>query len=167
MSGDNFDDDIVQEIARWDADFVPQAERRPGLDALANGDYDLEVVEAELARTEKTRDVILRTALRVLPAGGVHEHVYFFRSQEAVNRLGADLVTLGFEVPHPFSQHLPGIVARLKGVRFRARKAESKGKDGWTFHNLFVNSRLAGSPQPAAGGPQPAIASSNSDDVPF
>jgi hypothetical protein len=58
-------------------------------------------------------------------------------------------------------------VARLKGVRFRARKAESKGKDGRTFHNLFVNSRLAGAPVPAAGGPQPAIASSNSDDVPF
>jgi hypothetical protein len=168
MSGDNFDDDIVQEIARWDADFVPQAERRPGLDALANGDYDLEVVEAELVLTEKTRDVILRTALRVLPAGGVYEHVYFFRTQEAVNRLGADLVTLGFEVPRPFSRHLPGIVARLKGVRFRARKAESKGKDGRTFHNLFVNSRLAGSPVPAAGGaPQPAGASSNSDDVPF
>jgi hypothetical protein len=166
MSSDNFDD-FVQEVSRWDADFVPQAGRRPGLDALANADYDMEIVEAELVQTEKSREWILRTALRVLPAGGIHEHVYFFRSQEAVNRLGADLLTLGFEVPQPFSQHLPGIVARLRGVRFRARKAESKGNDGKVYHNLHINSRLAGSPMPNAGAPQSASVTSNSNDVPF
>src|SRR5262249_43690131 len=112
-------------------------------------------------------EVILRTALRVLPGGGVYDHAYFFRNQNGVNRLGADLVTLGFEVPQPFSQHLPGIVARLRGVRFRARKAESKGGDGRVYHNLHVNSRPVGSPMPAASAPQSAGVSSNSDDVPF
>jgi hypothetical protein len=166
MNGDNFDD-FVQAVSHWDADFVPQAGRRPGLDALANGDYDMEIVEAELVHTEKSRDWILRTALRVLPAGGVYEHVYFFRTLDAYNRLGADVVTLGFEAAQPFSQHIPGIVARLRGVRFRARKAESKGKDGQVYHNLYINSRLAGTPMPTAGAPQPASVSSNSDDVPF
>jgi hypothetical protein len=174
MSGDNFDDDIVQEIARWDAGFAPQAGRRPGLEALANGDHDLEIVEAELTRTEKTREAILRTVLHVLPAGGVYEHVYFFRTQDAYNRLGADVATLGFplDAAQPFSGQLKGIVPRLRGVRFRARKGESKGTDGKVYHNLYINSRLAGAPMPAAGVPAgaraPETAGPGSDnDVPF
>lgn len=162
-------DDIVDEIAQFDREFAPQSGRRPGLDAMASGDYDLEIAEAELTRTEKTREPLLRLALRVLPQGGTYEHVYFFRTQDAVNRLGADLVTLGFPLAanQPFSRQLPGVVGRLTGVRFRAKKSETKADSGKVYHNLFINSRLTGSPMPAANNFFDKTPARTEDEIPF
>jgi hypothetical protein len=157
-------DDIVNEISHFDREFTPQSGRRQGIDSLANGDYDLEIAEAELTRTEKTREPLLRLLLRVLPEGGVYEHVYFFRTQDAVNRLGADLVTLGcpLEEKRPFSQQLPRAVAHLSGIRFRAKKAENKSADGGkTYHNLHINARLT------ARSPMPSRAAGTSEEIPF
>jgi hypothetical protein len=176
------DQDIIDELSRYDQDYVPQAGRRPGLDSLADGDYDFAIQGADLARTEKTRQPILRLELKVVPGGQILEHVYFFSEQRNVDRLGADLCTLGFDADQwtaqngrRFSAELPAAVARLTGIRFRGHKV-TVTKDGKTHHNLYVNARLAGTPMPGAAGPpraprpvpQPAAAAPNRDqDIPF
>jgi hypothetical protein len=176
------DQDIVEELSRYDQDYVPQAGRRPGLDSLADGDYDFMIQGADLSRTEQKREPILRLELKTLLAGNVIEHVYFFRTQDNVDRLGADLCTLGFDADQwtsqngrRFSAELPAAVARLTGVRFRGHKT-TVVKDGKTYHNLYVNARLAGTPMPGSSGPprpsrpapQPAASTTNRDEeIPF
>jgi hypothetical protein len=187
------DQDIIEELSRYDRDYAPQAGRRPGIDTLADGDYDFSIQGAILDRTEKNREPILKLELKAAPGGNVIEHVYFFRTQDAIDRLGADLCTLGFDADQwtaqngrRFSAELPAAVARLTGVRFRGHKTAVQ-KDGKTFHNLYVNARLAGTPMPGTAplprtprpAPQPAIptgpaqrawenaAAGNDSDIPF
>jgi hypothetical protein len=176
------DQDIIEELSRYDRDYVPQAGRRPGIDTLADGDYDFLIQGAILDRTEKNREPILKLELKAAPGGNVIEHAYFFRTQDNIDRLGADLCTLGFDADQwtaqngrRFSAELPAAVARLTGLRFRGHKTTVQ-KDGKTFHNLYVNARLAGTPMPGASGPsrpsrpapQPVAAAPNRDqDIPF
>jgi hypothetical protein len=158
------------ELNQFDQDFNPSPGRRPGLEALADGVYDFEVLSADLARTEKTNELVLRLGLKVLATGLVVESTYFFRTQRNVDILGSDLCTLGLDSDQwkaparPFSRELPTALPRLRGVRFRGKKHQAENRQDPTkpYHNLYVNQRLDG---PSA--PPPAYAPAAADDVPF
>lgn len=168
-------DEILSEISRYDADYRPDAGIRPKVDTLPDGDYDFEILDAILGRTQNSNDAILKVGLKV-QGGTVVEKAYFFGDQAAINRLGADLMALGFrefERPQSFSAALKAALPKLKGVRFRARKmTDTSSSNGKTYHNLYIAGRLpaagAASPPPA-GRPvqQPAPAASNSEAIPF
>lgn len=165
-----------EELEAFDKDFAPSGARRPGLDSIADGDHDFEVLSAELVRTEKSNELILRLDLRV-DGGGAIQHAYFFRNQTAVDILGSDLCTLGFDADQwkpparPFSKELQLAVPRLAGIRFRGKKVTKPNtKDPSKPHaNLYVNQRLDASAPPTAYHPEaPAANPVPSDDpIPF
>lgn len=147
------DETIFDEIGRFDPQFKPQAGFQPGIDTLADGNYEFAVVSAKLERTQQTGEPILKTVLRVLPAGATVEWAHFFSKQEQVNRLGADLEALGFPVGgKPFSAFLRDTLPKLGGLKFSACK-RSRPKQNSTdkFHDLHVSAR-----RPAQSGPPPA-----------
>ena len=158
------------ELAAFDNDFNPSVGgQRPGIETLPDGDYDFEVTSAELTRTEKSNELILRVGLRV--GGKVVEHAYFFRTQTGVDILGGDLCTLGFDSdqwkpPHrPFSRELVAAVPRMVGLRFRGRKVTKPDKKEPTksHANLYVN-QLLGAAGSAPGEYTPL---NQSDPIPF
>jgi hypothetical protein len=155
------------ELEAFDQDFAPTPGRRPGLESIADGDHDFEITAAELTRTEKS--------LRV-DGSSVVEHAYFFRNQTAVDILGSDLCTLGFDADQwkpparPFSRELPDAIARLVGVRFRGKKKTSSNpKDpSKPYTNLYVNQRLDASAPPTTYQPDAVQSPAASDDpIPF
>ena len=146
--------DTFDELTAFDQEYAPQAGRRPGIDTLPNGEYDFLILEAELSRTQKDRELILKLFLRVESSlteqGKVVERAYFFRTQTSIDILGSDLCTLGFdadrwtpEFGRKFSQELPAAMAKLEGIKFRGKKTTKVKPGGETYHNLFVNARLA------------------------
>ena len=164
------------ELSQFDQTFTPQSGIRPGIDSLPDGDYDCEIITADIGRTEKTNELILRLGLRT-NVGAVVEYAYFFRTQQSVDILGGDLVTLGFDADQwkpparPFSTELPRVVPMLVGLRFRARKktAQNQKDPSKPFHNLYVNQRLNTSAAPSGYVPTsaPTQASADSDPIPF
>lgn len=171
--------ETYDELAAFDQDFKPQAGRRPGLDVLPDGSHDFQITSAEMARTEKSNDLIMRLGLRVAASGLAVEHVYFFRTQQNVDILGSDLCTLGIDADQwrsparPFSRELPAALPRLVGIRFRGKKESKPKKDDPTkfHHNLYVNQRIEGGAAPAAYSPDaasgPAYPAPTSSDIPF
>jgi len=169
---------VFDELKQFDADFKPEPRNLPGLGSLPDGDYDFEVVSAVLERTEKTKDLILRLGLKVIGTGGLIENAYFFRNQQAVDILGSDLCTLGFDTldwkppARPFSQELVQAVPKLPGRKFRGKKV-TKPNDrdpAKPFHNLYVNSLLSSAPGPGGySPPAPATAGygAGDADIPF
>lgn len=164
-----------EDLASFDGNFSPQAQFRPGLDTLADGDYDLTVVDAALDKAKGDR--ILRLGLRT-QTGMVVERVYWLTTQEAMNRLGADLLALGFPANtwgsggKTLATELPAAVAKLPGLKFRGtKKARISAKDNKTYHELYVCGRIQGAPMPAAApvrAPAPAAAPVPADDrIPF
>lgn len=161
------DKQLMEEIGQYDREYAP-AERTvmmPGVDALADGPHLLEVASAELTRTQKTNEPICRVLLRVLggpQAGLVVEKGYLFRGQDSVDRLGADLLALGFDADkwsgrhgRRFSVELEKALPRLRGVRFQGKKNTS-AKDGKAYLDvLFAVAAPAGAP-PAPQAQQPA-----------
>lgn len=149
------------ELAQFDQDAAPAQGRRQGLENLADGDYDLEITSAELVRTDKQNELILRVGLKVATTGQTVEYAYFFRTQQNVNFLIADLCTLGLDADQwkpparPFSQELPKFTASLRGVRFRGKKVSTPSKDdpNKPYHNLYVNQRLTTPAQGSSGLP--------------
>lgn len=147
------DESMLEEIARWDENFVPEAPRHPRLEDLPNGFYDLTVLEALPERTRNTREPILRLVYRVnagpVPPGLVFEQPYFFQRQKSVDRLGGDLQALGFDANlwtgrhgRKFSVELAKALPKLPGVRFGASKSAEAGQDGKTYHNLNIGARI-------------------------
>jgi hypothetical protein len=172
------------ELEAYDDGFTPQQSSnfRPGLEAIADGSYDFTILTADLSRTPKTNDLILRWELRVEQTAQVVERSYFFRRQEDVDRLGGDLSVLGFDVglwkapARPFSKELPKAVVQLPGRRFKGTKKANPGKDDPSkiYQNLYVNARLpdaaAGSlPPPSTPAPSSAEppASAEDNEMPF
>lgn len=167
--------ETYDELATFDQGYAPQSGRRPGLDTLPDGDYDFSIQDAELTRTQKDKELLLKLALRVESSlaemGKVVEKPYFFRTQTSVDILGSDLCTLGFdadrwkpEFGRKFSAELPLVVPKLKGMRFRGKKTSKVEAGGKTYHNLFVNTKLAGDPMPIPNIPVGAAAT---DTIPF
>lgn len=169
------------------AEYKPESSFRPGLNTLADGVYDFEVLSASLDRTPKSGDNICRVALRVL-GGGVVEWTHFLKNQRAINNLCATLSALGFDAEkwgpaynRPLSVEIPRAVDRLKGIRFRAAKEtrrESKpGAADTLYHDLHVSGRVDGRTMPplpppvphanGSGRPAPAPSPGSADDIPF
>lgn len=155
------------DLEAFDDDFTPsQSGYRPGLEAVADGNYDWTILHATLDLTQRTQDRILRLELRCEQTAQVIEYPYFLRGQPQVDRLGGDLSTLGFDVGtwnsahgKKFSVELPKAITQLPGIRFNGTKKTNSNKDNpeKPYHNLFLNARL-----PSA---DPALAEQNS--IPF
>lgn len=171
------DEAIFDEIGRFNQGYQASATTRPKLDTLPKGGYDLEIVSTEVARTPKSGDVILRMHCKIIAGlagvGSVIEISYFFRTQENVNYLGADLCTLGFDADQwtgsrPFNAELKKALPQLPGIRFRGQKDETVGKDGKPYHNMYIKSKLPGASRPAASMPAgPPSPPPSGSDIPF
>lgn len=144
--------DVFDELARFDDGFTPSSlDIAPGLETLADGEYQFQIAAAEVARTEQTREAIFRMNLLVLAGpsgiGSTVERVNFFAKQQNVNILGGDLVALGFDAElwrppaRPFSIEFAKVLPLLVGVRFQGRKTH-KVVGERTYHNLYIRSKL-------------------------
>lgn len=141
-------------IGQFDAGFIPEAGGlRRSVDDLPQGTYDCEVVDAEVALLP-SGTAVLRLGLR--PTGqAVVEKTYWLEDQKGVNRLGADLVALGFDADRwtpafrrSFAGELRAALPRLRGVRFKfTRKNQpKKDKPGEHWPNFYVDGLLSGGP---------------------
>lgn len=157
--GDDFGD-----LDNYGGDYVPQAAFRPGLETLANGEYDFEFAEAKLDKIKG--DTVLRASLKV-NGGRTVEYLWWLNKNEAVNRFGADMVTLGFDADRwgpahgrPLSREIPAVAAKLRGVKFRGVKASrprtdflTKQPTGEHWHDLHIGCRIDGRPMPPLNSP--------------
>jgi hypothetical protein len=161
---DTFLKDDYSDLASFDGDYKAENTFRPDLDTLPDGDYDFEILDADLTRATGKQAGVRILTLVLRPNGGATvRHTYWLRDQEQMNRLGADLVVLGFDADKwgkaggkSIAQALPEAVARLKSVRFRGRKATREGTGnhaGKKFHDLHVGARIGGSAMPAPAKP--------------
>ena len=151
--------DILEELSRFNNDFTPTIGQKPGLDSLPDGVYVFEITSAELTRTAKTGEAILRLDLMVAegPCVGTPLEVpYFFRSQQAVNRLGGDLLMMGYDTQNwrgdrPFNAELAKVVEGMSGKCFKAMKRAEVGNDGKTYQRLNIVHACDRRPPAAAG----------------
>jgi len=123
--------DDLSDLDSFGGSYEAKGAFRPNIDSLANADYDFEIVDAKLDRINTDR--ILRIGLRT-SAGKVVEWTHWLNRQEGVNRLGAELVVLGFDADRwgpqhnrPLSVELPKAVLKLPGRKFRATKTSRNG----------------------------------------
>ncbi len=172
---------------------APQHQFAPGLDTVPDGDYDVQFGSVKLDRINNDR--VVRSVLHL--AGRAIEYLWWLNKQPSVNGFLADMAALGFPAhtwgsrpgQTPLSAAIPGCVATLEGVRFRAvkssRKTQAKpaqmgqaAQEARTFHELHIHGRLAGAPMPNLGtapadvpAPQPvgvgAPGPDLSADIPF
>lgn len=161
----------IDDIARFDDDYKPAERfvRLPGPEALPDGTYVFTVTHAALEQTHKSSETLLKWHLKVITgpsAGLVIERPYFFRTQEAVDRLGADLLALGFDADRwsgrygrKFSAELLKAIPKMLGLQIQGRVRTAD--DGKTY--LDVQMRTGGmisgeaqSPRAAAPAPAPA-----------
>lgn len=156
-------DDILDELSRYEEGFDPTPARDPGLECLDNGMYEFLVLFAELTKTSQKGQPIAKVRLRVTSAhllGAEVVHAYVLTSQTGFNALGADLAALGLRQPQglPFHPAIPGLLAELRGKRFRARKDAQPDDKGVVRQRLYINSLIHAGPLPAApaGRPLPA-----------
>jgi len=165
---------------------APQHAFRTSTDVLANGEYEFEVADAALDRTEGGKD-ICRVGLRTTN-GVVFEHTYWLDKQRGVNGFLAELAALGYPAhtwgngagKTPLSQAIPQALRTLAGKKFRAIKSSRQGNTGTVFHEIRITGPVSGRPMPsltpaaAATTPPPAQApsmvpaySGSANDVPF
>jgi hypothetical protein len=153
--------DTFDDLNQWGKEFVPERSFDPDFDCLANGDYDFQILEAELTKASND-DRVLNLALQ--PSNGPRvRYTYWLNKQEAINSLGADLAILGFDSDRwgkqggpSLAQALPAAVARLSGIKFRGHKSSREGTGqykGRVFHSLQIVSRIDGRPMPPAAPP--------------
>ena len=158
-------------------DYKPDAGKfRGGLDTLANGQYDLEIIDAAvgLANTSPPKRIYTMT-LRVMPGVLAIDHVYWLNDQAAMNRLAADMMALGLDSDkwatggRKLSVEIPASCVKVRGMRFRASKTSNESKTtNKTYHNLTIATRLTagtGNGQPALP-PPPVMAPPSARDVP-
>jgi hypothetical protein len=156
--------DILNEIERYDRDYQP-AERQQQLPSdrdLEDGIGVFAIRSADLVRTANSREAILRVILyceQGRNAGITCERAYFFRDQNAIDRLGADLLTLGFaefnqaKDKRPFSAKLGLAVTKMAGLRVQYKKRTHEGKGYCDFAMIVTGS------SPAAQPPRPTTPS--------
>lgn len=178
--------DDYGDLDRWQHGCVPQqAGQLPGVEALADGPLDCEIVEAKLHKTSKTQETIFRLVCRALSGpstGVVFERPRFFRRQTDLDWLAGELMVLGFPADQwlksqSFGRSLAAACPSMHGVRFQALKKVEEGDNGEQYPRLYINARLHGtampSPAPAAAPapsyepPPPVTAGMDLSDVPF
>lgn len=127
---------------------------RQGIDSLPDGEYTVVISRAELTRTKNTGADIIRWSLTVEGdmADGQYEHTTFLSSQQNVNALGSDLMSIGVPCDtwttannKRFSVELPKALGNLAGVRISVAKTSSEGQNGKTYHNLRFLGRAGAS----------------------
>ena len=149
-------------LEQYDDDFSPESAILAGPEILADGEYDLECVGAE--NRSVAGSMIIEMKLEVTNAGpqmGLKfKHALWLNKPESVNRVGAELTRLGFDVHlwkkdagRPFSQEVQKVRRVLPGLRFRAKKRTSVSSGGKTFQNLDLLKRLPGDGRPPVLGP--------------
>ena len=150
MSTDQPSYDWVDDlINNFGDDFDPTSNRKLQLESLQDGEYVVQVVDANLDRIQSTGAAVLRWTLKILEGASCQnalvEKVNFFASQAGVNALGADLQILGINCKAWKDQGIPlgrGIVEslpKLIGVVFVGRKRTSTNQtNGKVYHNLNV-----------------------------
>lgn len=148
--------------------------RTLSVENLTDGEYTLRIAAADLVKTERTGEEILRWQYQVVAGpsmpGATIEAVNFFRSQMSVNLLGADLALLGLPTSSwtiangkPFSRMLRESLPGLVGVTFTASKVTTK-KDARTYHNLRIRARVdSAAPMP----PEPSFEVMAKTGLPF
>jgi hypothetical protein len=148
----NFDD-----LNWFNEKYEPGYAFKAGIDQLANGDYDIEIVSARLKFAGQSADRVVETEIRIA-GGAIYQFTWWLNKPEAVNRYGADMGVLGFPAAKwgkeiPLAQAIPDSVAKLPGIKFRAHKGSREDtrpeKKGTWYHDLHVNARLSGTPMPA------------------
>ena len=173
--------DDYDDLDGFNNGFAPEQPKgyAAGLETLADGSYDFTILAAAVGWTNerlRTGYRVLRVDLRVEATAQQVQHTYFLDTQEKVNRLGGDCSTLGLPVGDwgkgtPLSQAIPAAARAMPGIRFKGTKKANQGKDGKTYHNLFVNARLHGvAPAPHQDELAAALAGSGvggSDEIPF
>jgi hypothetical protein len=176
VSDNLYDPSALADIEKFDAEYKPDGGISPGPESLPDGEYDFEITAATLTKTANKGVPLLRLMLRVIGGaldGRTLERPSFLDKQKGIDRLGADLVTLGFNAEtwntahgKRFSHELVAALPRLAGVTFSGKKTTSDqvDKNGEPYHNIYINSlvRLTDMPQRQAASslhPQPSRAS--------
>lgn len=165
---DTFVKDDYSDIDSFEHGWEPARPFRGGLDTLPDGDYDFEIVDGELTRTQNG-DRIFQCGLKV--HGNVVQKTWWLKSQENANALCADLCALGLDADkwgakfkRPLSEELPKAAKSLVGVRFRG-KVTTRVSQGKTYHNLHIGGRIMGQAMPALPATPPDPTST--EDIPF
>lgn len=181
MAENWYDQAAQMALADFDREYAPkESEFHPGPEILPDGLYTLEILSVALKRSPRAGTPIFAMVCRVVggPVGGaVLERGSVLTSQQNIDRLGADLVTLGLdagewkaEKGRPFSKELVANMARLPGKKFVAQKKANES-DGKVYHNLYINSLVSGAamPQTPAGFvPQPTpVSARKTEEIPF
>jgi hypothetical protein len=189
MSESYYDPTALASISDFDKQFAArEPEFRPGPELLPDGVHQFEILSVALRKSSKSGTPIFAMVLRVAAgpiAGTLIERASVLTSQQAIDRLGGDLVTLGLDADQwtaangrPFSGQLVANMGKLPGKRFVAQKKTNPNETDPSkpYHNLYINALAAGAPMPTtpapAGflapsrAPAPALANSN-DDPPF
>src|SRR5262245_19715570 len=176
-------------LDQFAAEAAPRHQFAPGLESVADGDYECQFGSCKMDRINQ--DHVVRCTLRLLSAGGREvELVYWLNKQVSVNDYLAEMLALGFPANTwgaragqvPLSVAIPDCVRQLEGVHFRARKSSRiaparpaeygrPAQEERTFHSLFIAGRISGQPmsqRPAQAQPAPVAAPTGSnEDIPF
>lgn len=153
--------DVFDELESFDTAYAPKAPEgnfRPGVEALPDGNYNLEITGAALEKSQKQGKLIFRLDLRVLGGqlnGTLIDWGQVLSVQQNADILGSTLMRLGVNAdawrvpPMTFSKGLRELIERrrLVGVKFYAKKS-TEGQ----YARLYVNALLSGTAaMPAAG----------------
>lgn len=142
---------VSERLAAFRHDYQPKANAfAPDIRELENGAYDFHVI-GERMRNYNGTD-ILELTLQVVGTANEYTNSYWFDNQNALNKLGADLLVLGFDTTQ--AGQLLKLVDEieagrpvLRGMKFRGQKSSRfSEKDKKTYHSLTFLSKL-----PAAG----------------
>src|SRR5262245_27970011 len=161
--GDDFAD-----LDQWDDQCAPDAGFPLDLSSLADAEYAFEILEARLTFAQTTAR-LCEIDLQVL-GGRKLRWTHWLQDQRGVNTLCAHLQSLGLPAKSwgsrsdqiPLSQALPGALAGLKGIKFRAYKSSRDWKDRLgkekLLHDLTISCKLDGRPMPPLQPARPQVA---------
>jgi hypothetical protein len=142
--------DILAELSKFDDGFAPEQPRSLKVEDLADGQHTFEVLDLDVSKTEKKGDMIVKWCLLVCDGAGkgsLIEHVHWLGDQDAVNRLGKDLVAVGYPAAKwadktsglKFAVEFARIVPALPGMVFVGKK------------RTYTPQAVAGAPAPKTG----------------
>lgn len=124
------------------------------LEAVPDGEYEVEVVNHE---SKDVKDGAVLSANLITTKGLEFPKEWFIISNDKMAQFLGDLKKMGFDVDNwtvennrPRSEEIDKALKCMKGMRFKVvKKSEVSKKDQKTYHNLYVNERLAdGKPNP-------------------
>lgn len=155
-------------IAQFNDQFDPNKSSFVKLDSMADGEYGVAIVKAELTQLQTTGEPIFRITMRIEDGhehiGSLVEKTTFFRNQVSVNILGSELKLLGIPTDQwkargiSLAQGFSESATALVGLGASIRKRTSPGKDGKSYHNINITGlrqRLGDAAEPDVVGDNP------------